>query len=250
VPIVLVVEADADDQTLIVGTLADEGYAVETATTASQALALCRLRAYDALILDLVLPDGSGVDVLRTLRSAGPNRHAPVVVINMGDESVAGYVVDGALPKPLEARALLDALRRVGASPGQSDVLVLDDDPSSLKLMAALLGQLGREAACFRSGEAALRAVRRLRPRAVVLDLNMPEMDGLRFLELFRSLPGHAATPVLVWTVKDLTADEHAELSSSTQGFLPKGRAGDTALLQALRDHLALRTQLPMEREV
>jgi two-component system, sensor histidine kinase and response regulator len=241
VPVVLVVEDNPADQEEIVGILQTNGYAVETASTVAQALALCRQRAYDAITLDLLLPDGSGLDVLRALRSSGPNRHVPVVVITLVvDRAVAGYVVEDVLPKPLEPGALLEALRRAGASPGNSDVMVVDDDAGSLKLMNATLAQLGYRAACFRDGESALAALSRLRPQAVVLDLVMPGMDGFRFLELFRALPDHVATPVLVWTVKDLSAEDR-ELLASTQGVLPKGGARGAALVQALREHLAKR---------
>jgi PAS domain S-box-containing protein len=249
VPVVLVVEDDPEDQDHIVRVLSANGYGFETASTVAQALALCRQRSYDAITLDLLLPDGSGLDVLRALRSSGPNKNAPVVVITMVvDKAVSGYVVHDVLPKPLEAGALLAALRRAGATPDGGDVLVVDDDPSSLKLMSATLAQLGYRAACFRDGESALAALVDLRPRAVVLDLVMPGMDGFRFLELFRARPEHVATPVLVWTVKDLTPEDRGVIDASAHGVLPKGGSRGNALAAALREHLAQRQDLNLER--
>jgi CheY-like chemotaxis protein len=99
---------------------------------------------------------------------------------------------------------------------------VVDDDPGALRLMDATLAQLGFAAITRTSGSAALAAAEQLQPIAVVLDLMMPEMDGIEFLDRFRRLPAHARTPVLIWTMKDLTESETARLLQSAQGVVSK----------------------------
>jgi CheY-like chemotaxis protein len=79
-----------------------------------------------------------------------------------------------------------------------------------------------------------------------VLDLIMPAMTGFEFLERFRALPDCRSVPVLVWTVKDLTAGEQARLQSSVQGVLSKGRGGIAALIDDLRTFLGAKR---VERE-
>ncbi len=114
--------------------------------------------------------------------------------------------------------------------------MVVDDDPNCLRLMTAALEHLGYQAACFQDGEEGLRAAERTPPAAVVLDLIMPGIDGFQFLERLRNTPATRNTPVLVWTTKDLNADELVRLKGAAQSVVPKGRrAGINALLEDLR---------------
>ena len=117
----------------------------------------------------------------------------PVVVITVvaGDGAVAGFAVHDILTKPVDGATLIAALERAGVSAGDAGtVLVVDDDPGSLRLMAASLEQLGYRSTCVERAIDGLRISERTAPLAVVLDLQMPEMDGFGFLEQFRSLPG------------------------------------------------------------
>ncbi len=246
-PTVLVVEDDERDQGLLVRTLIEFGYTVETAATGAQALARCQERAFDAITLDLLLPDKSGLEVLRSLRGSDKNRDVPVIVITVVTEgAAAGFAVHDVLPKPIDGAALLESLTRAGVRREPPDaVLVVDDDASSLKLMAANLGQLGYRALCVTSGAEGLRAAGETPPAAVVLDLLMPEMNGFAFLERFRRLPRCRRTPVFIWTVKDLTAEEHAQLCASAQAVLLKGRDSSATVLEELCAFLPARGEEP-----
>ncbi len=247
-PVILVVEDDPRDQQVLVSALVDAGYAVETAATGALALALCAERTYDAVTLDLMLPDMTGLDVLRELRGNERYRSVPVLVVTVVAErgAVAGFAVHDILPKPLDAPTLLASLRRAGVSPDRNgDVLVVDDDPGSSSLMAATLAQLGYRAQCVRDGEQGLAAARTA-PIAVVLDLLMPGMDGFMFLERFRRLPGCRETPVIVWTVKDLSPEENARLRAAAESIVLKGRSSSAELLTELRTFLPPRpTEAP-----
>jgi CheY-like chemotaxis protein len=238
-----VIEDNAIDETILVATLNGAGYAVETLATGAQAVARCRDRAFDAILLDLVLPDASGVDVLAAIRAEGQNRDVPVVIVSVLAErgTAAAFAVSDVLPKPAEGKDVLQALERAGVSAGRSGVvLVVDDDPGSLKLMQATLGQLGYQAICSADGEAGLRAALQSRPIAVVLDLLMPGVDGFQFLERFRGTPEGRQTPVIIWSVKDLSDADLSKLRESAQAVIQKG-SGTAALLTELESSLAKR---------
>jgi CheY-like chemotaxis protein len=243
-PSVLVIEDDARDQALLVEALSAAGYAVEAASTGSQALALCSARKFDAISLDLLLPDMSGQEVLRRVRGGALNRDVPVVVVTIVAEkaAMAGFTVQDFLPKPIDSDALLSSLARAGIRPDQpGGVLVVDDDEASLRLMAAALTQLGFRAVCMQSAEEALRATGNAPPAAIVLDLLMPGMDGFEFLDRLRDSPATRHTPVLIWTVKDLSTHVQARLSRSVQAIVRKGHGGIPALLEDLRRFLPVR---------
>jgi len=66
----------------------------------------------------------------------------------------------------------------------------------------------------------------------------MPEMDGFEFLERFRQTAAGRETPVIVWTVKDLTRDDYARLQSSAQGVIAKGQSSAASVVEELRRFL------------
>ena len=251
-PSVLVVEDDPRDQALIAGALNDAGFAVESVRTGAEALERCNARTFDAISLDLLLPDMNGQEVLRQVRAGSLNADVPVVVMTVVAEkgAIAGFAVHDFLPKPIDREALLSSLSRAGVRPRQpGSVMVVDDDESSLKLMSAALEQLGLRSVCVRGGEEALHATGAAPPAAVVLDLLMPGMDGFEFLDRLRSLPATRRTPVLVWTVKDLSDQERARLQRSVQAIVRKGHGGIPSLLADLRRFLPARRVAPTESQ-
>jgi CheY-like chemotaxis protein len=117
-------------------------------------------------------------------------------------------------------------------------VLVVDDDAGSLKLMEATLSNLGYETACFTDAQDALVALQRLRPAALVIDIIMPDMDGVAFLKRFRAADGSRRTPVMFWTVKDLSADERQDLQAAVDLIVQKGIGDGSRLSAALQAFL------------
>ena len=123
------------------------------------------------------------------------------------------------LEKPLESSTLLRALERAGVRPDRrGGILVVDDDPGALRLMDATLAQLGFSTITRSTARCGARGCGELHPTAVVLDLVMDGMDGVEFLDRFRRLPEHVRTPVLIWTMKELTAAEHERLRTVGAG--------------------------------
>jgi signal transduction histidine kinase/DNA-binding response OmpR family regulator len=251
-PEILVVEDSAADQLIIVEALSAAGFSVQTAATGAQALARFRERSFDALTLDLFLPDMSGVDLLARIRAEARNADIPVVVLTVVAEAgaVAGFTVSDVLAKPIDTAALLDALRRAGVAPERSGaVLVVDDDQGCLNLMQATLGRSGYETICRRDGEAALAAAEKSHPLAVILDLMMPGIDGFEFLERFRRTEAGRNTPVIIWTVKDLSDQDLARLRETAHAIVPKGSDGAASLLRALNGFLPRRQEPKMRVE-
>jgi PAS domain S-box-containing protein len=239
---VLVVEDDDRDRAVIANALAGAGYQVEIARTGVDALAACRDRLFDAITLDLLLPDMSGLDLLLALRGETRTRKTPVVVASVAAEigMVAGFAVHDVLRKPVDRDALVAALERAGVRPDRAGgILVVDDDDGALRLMDATLAQLGYTSITRSSGAAGLAAAEELNPVAVVLDLMMPGMDGVEFLARLRRMPQFAATPVLIWTMKDLTAAEQQKLRESAQGIVSKNGTQPATVVEQIQTLLA-----------
>lgn len=237
----LLVEDDVHDQAALEEVLRSRGYEVEIAGTGADAVDKARARHFDALVLDLMLPDMSGFDVLRTVRADGKNRATRAIVVTMVKETglAKAFAVNEWLVKPVEGDQLLAALERAGISPQCGTVLVVDDDPASLKLAEASIERLGCRVVCAGGGAEGLEAAAANGPlAAIVLDLLMPDVDGFQFLERLRSTADGGQTPVIVWTSRDLSATEQATLLQTAQGLVGKSHR-NVRLAEELKPFLA-----------
>ena len=247
-PTILVVEDELADRDKLVAALAAAGYAVEAVSTGAEAIARCNERTYDAITLDLLLPDMTGLEVLHRLRE-GRNGEVPVIVVTVIAErgAVAGFAVHDVLAKPFVEADLVASLQRAGVTTEahRSVVLVVDDDPASLKVMAATLGRLGYLAVCEQDPVRGLRAATEQPPSAIVLDLIMPGMTGFEFLDKFRTTAIARSVPVIVWTSKDLSSDEMTRLRQSAHAVVSKGDEGNARVLAELASSLPARNARP-----
>jgi CheY-like chemotaxis protein len=119
-------------------------------------------------------------------------------------------------------------------------VLVVDDDPAALKLVETTLRQMGYRSVCARSAEEALQAAEADPPAIVVVDLLMPVVDGFEFISRFTRLPAGRGVPIIIWTMKDLSAGERETLRASTQAIVSKSGIAD--LIEKLRPFLGAAT--------
>ncbi|HET7868686.1 MAG TPA: response regulator, partial [Burkholderiaceae bacterium] len=241
-PRILVIEDDRRDQEFLAQALRRAGFHAEVVATGEQAIARTREVAFSAITLDLILPDLPGLAVLADIRAHGLNRDVPVVLITMVTEefSVAGFSVADVLVKPVAPRVVLEALGRAGVpvadrgGRGSSEVpavLVVDDDAQALQMMDAALGGSGYAVTCRRDAALAWQQLGQIRPDAVILDLAMPGMDGLAFLDAMRRDSRWKDTPVFVWTGQDLDALAYRRLAESAQSVVHKGRQNVSELV-------------------
>jgi signal transduction histidine kinase/DNA-binding response OmpR family regulator len=238
---VLVVEDSADDRAFLERVLSSAGYSVDTAATGAEAIEKARTRSYDAVILDLILPDTGGFQVLRAIRREGRNPDITTIVVTVvvEKETGAAFSIDDWLVKPVVGDELVEALTRAGVRPERHDtVLVVDDDPASLALAAATIKRLGCRVVCTDGQEGLKVVASHTALAAVVLDLLMPGLDGFEFLERLRASADGRSIPVIVWTSKDLTVEEEERLRQSAQACIAKvGK--DRDLVDALEPYLA-----------
>jgi CheY-like chemotaxis protein len=245
---VLVIEDDSRDRALIIQTLARAGYGVEAVATGRQGIASCTERVFDAITLDLLLPDMTGLDVLHRIRLEGKNQQTPVIVVSVVAERgmMAGFSVQDYLTKPVNGRHLLQAFEQARVPPRKgSKILVVDDDPAAQRLMAVTLKELGYDIHASSGGEDALAFAAVEQPLAVVLDLVMPGVDGIEFLIRFREMVGNRSVPVIIWTMKDLTSGDHKRLREMAQCIVEKNNWRPSTFLEAMRELIARHASLP-----
>ncbi|MEA2659616.1 MAG: hypothetical protein QOF64_2212, partial [Candidatus Binatota bacterium] len=218
---VLVIEDSEADIQWLNQTLSAAGFGFDNARTGAEAIEKARGRVYAAVLLDLILPDTGGWNILRSIRSAGLNQNTPVIVVTVvAERGVAkGFPVQDYLVKPLHTDTLLQSLKNAQVVPDDAKpkILVVDHDSTTLKVAKRELQAGGYEVVCHNSALSALAGADRAEYSAVVLDLLMPHMDGFEFLDRFRGIPQCHGVPVIVWTNKDISAADLERLKQSTQ---------------------------------
>ena len=224
--LVLVVDDDPAARELMVNYLTPEGYATAMAGNGAEAVELARKLQPDAITLDILMPSGSGWEILYTLRNDPTTARIPIIVVSIVDHKNLGMTLGAAdyLVKPIDKTTLLDAVQKHIAKTAGAGCrcVAADDDPETLKLMSEVLAEAGCNVRVAKNGKEALDVLRAEHTDLLLLDLMMPEMDGfevIRQMDLDRQLTN---VPVIVLTAKTLTGKESAALARSTQALLHK----------------------------
>jgi len=231
-PLILVVEDDKPARELLAQQLANAGYRIAHATTGEQAVALAKELQPAGITLDILLPDGDGLNVLAQLKSLPGTRDIPVIVVSITEHQELGLSL-GAMDwvvKPLNRSDFLAAVRRAFAWHGNNataTVLVVDDEPPTVELLTDMLSSQGYRVLSASDGRQGIEVARAERPDLIVLDLLMPETTGFEVVRELRMHPESREIPILIFTVKDLSPEERERLRGSVQAIVTKGATGD-----------------------
>jgi DNA-binding response OmpR family regulator len=238
-PEVLVVDDSLTVRMDIAGALARGGLRSRLCATLAEARAALREAWFPLVILDVVLPDGDGVDLLRQLRGAGGEQ--PAVALLSTEAEVRDRIrgletgADEYIGKPYDAgyvvaRARELVRRRRGVEPtGRDVVLVIDDSPTFRAEVARALTAAGWQVETAETGEEGLRVAADLRPAAVVVDGELPGIDGPSVVRRLRLDAALRTTPCLLLTASEGPTAELRALEAGADAFLRK--EGDPARL-------------------
>jgi CheY-like chemotaxis protein len=219
---VLIIDDDAAQRDLMTRFLSREGYGSASAADGHTGLQLARSLHPRAILLDVTMPGLDGWSVLSALKADPAVAAVPVVMVTFVDErglaaslGAADYVM-----KPVRWERFRQVMERFRAAVGS--VLLVDDDTDMRHHARTMLERDGWSVVEAANGEEALDRVTEALPRVVLLDLEMPIMDGFDFLRAFRARPGCASIPVVVLTARDLTHDDRRRLHGAAE-VLSKG---------------------------
>ena len=231
------------------------GFEVIDVDGGAAALRAFRSRDFALVLLDLVLPDMSGFDVLEQIRDLSGGAEVPIVAVSgllskLDEARMSRVGFDDVISKPVEPSRLLQIVRAHLPAPDSAAesfgagrrLVVADDDPVQRKLAAFRLGRAGFEIAEAADGVAALALTRELRPAAVVSDVLMPELDGFGLCMEIRRDREIAATPLILVTNSYVDAADRDLARRSGADTLVLRTPGMEAVIDALRTNLAAET--------
>ena len=240
-PLILVVEDNEADAELVAHIVERGGFRVEIARTGSEALDKARTSQPVAILLDIVLPELDGWEVLARLKRDETTSSIPVVVVSVVDNPDLGAAL-GALDylvKPIRPNQLLDRLRRFNfkrhTGKEKINVLVVDDETIQRELLATVLESEGFSVVQAAGGREAIQIAIAIKPDLVLLDLMMPDVTGLDVVRALRANAATKATPIMILTAKDLTETDKGHLNGHVSAILSNGSTGAYDLLGHLQ---------------
>lgn len=225
---VLIVDDDLETRELLADTLLNEGHTPLTARYAAEALRILATSKVDAVVLDLLLPGRSGFEVLSDIRSDRKLADLPVLVLTVKDltererEKLTSQGAQVFTKGVGWRQQLLEQLRRVRFSSPGKRVLVADDNPAGRELVRESLSGLVSSIIEAGDGREALEKIRETRPDLVLLDIQMPEMDGYAVLREIRSDPGLKGLRVVALTAFAMQGDRERALEAGFDDYLTK----------------------------
>ena len=252
--ILLIVEDDPHYCRVLVDLARDKKFKVLVAMRGADALELAKQYQPSAVSLDVFLPDMLGWSVLSQLKQNPLTRHIPVQIITLDEDKHHG-LARGAfsfVTKPTTTEGVEAALRRIKeySAPRRKRLLVVEDNPAELLSISELLGYDDVEIETAGTGRDALAALRRQPADCVVLDLRLPDMTGFEVLEQLGADQALSEVPVVVFTGRELSAEEDARLHTMARSIVVKGVESPERLLDetALFLHRVV-TDLPAEKQ-
>ena len=251
---VLVIEDEPEFARILYGLAHDMDFRCLVALTASEGLELAVGHVPDAILLDIRLPDRSGLSVLQQLKDNPATRHIPVHVVSSvdnGGEALHLGAIGYAL-KPTSREQLEQVFRKLQEKSEQQikRVLLVEDDERQRDSVVQLIADKDVEIAAVGSGEEALKLLHSEIFDCMIIDLKLPDMQGNELLERMSVEELCSFPPVIVYTGRNLTRDEEAELLKYSRSIIIKGARSPERLLDEVTLFLhKVESQLSSERQ-
>ncbi|HWM71599.1 MAG TPA: response regulator [Steroidobacteraceae bacterium] len=252
--LILIVEDDLPFATILRDMAHELGFQCIVTHTANDALAAVATYRPKAILLDMNLPDYSGLGVLDQLKRNPQMRHIPVHVVSVADYSQEALAMGavGYAMKPVNREQLAEALQRLEAkfSQGVRNVLVVEDDERQRESICQLLRNDDVKITAVRNAADALARLREATFDCMVMDLNLPDFSGYELLQKMADADEVSFPPVIVYTGRSLTGDEEQRLRRFSKSIIIKDARSPERLLDEVTLFLhQVEATLPAERQ-
>ncbi len=219
------------------------GFLHTPCSTLAEARQALSKESFALVVLDVLLPDGDGIEFLREIRGAPATTAIPVMLLSSEAEvrdRVRGLNTgaDDYVGKPYEqsyvvarARELLRRKEPVSPTPKQRAVLVIDDSPTFREELKSVLQSSGYSVITAGTGEDGLRAAVDARPAVIVVDGVLPGIDGSTVIRRIRADAVLRATPCILLTGSEERSGELRALDAGADAYVRKEE--DTEIILA-----------------
>lgn len=245
---VLVIDDDPTVHDLLARILSREGFTVLSAYSGEEGLILAREHQPNIITLDIMMPSTDGWAILSKLKEDEHLRDIPVVMLSMIDNKSLGFALGASdyLTKPVEREKLISALQQYAKrfnGVGSAKLLIVEDDPDTRDLFDRTASKEGWTVDTAENGLVGLNRLAQNKPDLILLDLMMPEMDGMQFVTEMRRNEAWQNIPIIVVTAKELTHDDRDQLRGNVERIVQKAEYTPKQLVTEIRHILAVQGQ-------
>ena len=222
---VLVIDDDPNAVYLLQENLNQKEFDIIGTRNGRDGLDMARKYQPKAILLDIVMPDADGWQVLHDLKEDPLTTNIPVILLTIVDKKALGFRLGASayLLKPLDPAVVMDTLNRVIVKNDRlKHVLVVDDDPAVADMLRQVLPESQFKLESALDGLEGLQAVEKHRPDIILLDIMMPKLDGFGVIESLRCNPETQNLPIIVISAKELTKVESEKLKESVSLVMKK----------------------------
>ena len=246
---VLVVEDDYATSKLLSNYLHKWGYEPTIVNSAEQTLKILQKERFLAILMDIVLPDANGLDLLQKIREIKNAKTTPVIVCSVEAEQQKAFLM-GAVEyfvKPINYKYLIEVLTNYRLRK-DSNILLVDDDIPSLNLLREAVERNGFKAIAHSDSTQVLDSIQNMHIDLAIIDLDMPEIDGIELIERIKSYEQFKNLPIIIYTGKENFQDDIKRIDGLFENLLQK-RSTSLEDLQETINQMINRYEEPSTQE-
>ena len=225
---ILVVDDDPAISALLKNRLEFNGYEVSVASNGVQAYAMALERRPDLIMLDVCMPVMDGLQFIKEIRWKEEFKGIPVLIVTARTKTQSLFEEAGFnhfIAKPFNTDRLLnlvDQCLKEYERPQKKKVLIVDDEDDLVELLANRLEANGYEVIKATNGQVGLKKAKEEQPDAMILDIAMPQMDGLQVCQIMKSNPKLKNIPIIFLTSRSTKIDIKVGREVKADAYLTK----------------------------
>lgn len=232
---VLVVEDDYATSKLLSNYLHKWGYEPTIVNSAEQTIKVIQKEQFLAILMDIVLPDANGLELLQKIREISSAKSTPVIVCSVEAEQQKAFLM-GAVEyfvKPINYKYLIEVLTNYRLRK-DSNILLVDDDIPSLNLLKEAVERNGFKAIAFSDSTRVLDSIQNIHLDLAIIDLDMPEIDGIELIEKLKSFELFKNLPIIIYTGKENFEEDIKRIDGLFENLLRKNSTSIEDLQQSI----------------
>ncbi|NWF87896.1 MAG: response regulator [Ignavibacteriaceae bacterium] len=220
---VLVIEDDYATSKLLSNYLNKWGYEPVIVNSAEQTLNSIEKENFLAILLDIVLPDSNGFDLMKRIRSHPNSKRTPVIVCSIEAEEQKAFLM-GAVEyfvKPIQYNFLVEVLQSYKLK-RDSNILIVDDDVPTLNLIKEAVQQAGFTPIAEPVSAKVMELIEDKELDLAIVDLEMPTMNGFELIKAIKENPKFSKLPIVIYTGKENYKEDLKEIDGLFEHLLEK----------------------------
>ena len=240
-PLIMIIEDDRSTSELISLHLSNEGYKLSHVFNGAEAIPKIKELKPFAIILDIMIPNKDGWDILQEIKSDPDIKNIPVIIYSIIDNKELGFALGATdfLVKPIDRKLLIDKLNELNIKSRlhkKTTILCIDDNEDTLEYLKEVLQTVDYNVITASSGKKGIESAITSLPDLIVLDIMMPDINGFEVAHILKSKPETSLIPIIIFTAKELTINDRLKLAGKVKKIMQKSHFSSDDILRSIRD--------------